>query len=46
MSDEILALYSYNEWANERLLGSLRELTRGGHGSLNDARMSHKWKPL
>ena len=26
MSDEILALYSYNEWANERLLRSLREL--------------------
>jgi len=26
VSDEILALYTYNEWANERLLGSLREL--------------------
>lgn len=28
-----------------RLLGDLRELTRGGQGSLNDARNRHNWKP-
>jgi hypothetical protein len=28
-----------------RLLGDLRALTRGGQGSLNDARNRHNWKP-
>ena len=28
-----------------RVLGRLLDLTRGGQGSLNDARMAHNWKP-
>ena len=28
-----------------RPLGDLRELTRGGQGSMNDARNRHNWKP-